>query len=266
MNCLPSFLPEDNFQWKLWIYTNYDCNLSCAYCLAQSGPRAARRAIGLPVVEQLVDEALSAGFVGVFFTGGEPLLLDEIYPMLAYASQRLPTTLLTNAMLLQGRRLAQLQAVANDQLTIQVSLDGGQAAAHDANRGDGSWARTVAGIQTLLRQGFHVRLSTTETAANSASLAEICALHESWGIPEADHLIRPLARRGFSAAGLEVGLENLSPELTVNVDGVYWHPLATDADLLVTPKIFPLAEAVEKVRAQLSALARGEAGPLKTFT
>jgi sulfatase maturation enzyme AslB (radical SAM superfamily) len=26
--------------WKLWLYTNYDCNLSCSYCVAESTPAA----------------------------------------------------------------------------------------------------------------------------------------------------------------------------------------------------------------------------------
>ncbi len=40
---------------KLWIYTNYDCNLRCCYCLAESAPGAPRRAIGLDAVRRLVD-------------------------------------------------------------------------------------------------------------------------------------------------------------------------------------------------------------------
>ncbi len=34
------------FLWKLWMYTNYDCNLRCSYCVAKSGPNAPRRALG----------------------------------------------------------------------------------------------------------------------------------------------------------------------------------------------------------------------------
>ena len=36
-------------------------------------------------------------------------------------------------------------------------------------------------------------------------------------------------------------MANLVPELTVNLDGVFWHPLSTDADMQVSKKIFPLA-------------------------
>ena len=237
----------DNFQWKLWVYSNYDCNLSCTYCLAQSSPSAPRRAIGLDTVRRLVDEAVEANFSCIYFTGGEPLILDDIYSMLSYAAQRLPTVLLTNAMLIKPKRLARLRAIANENLVIQVSLDGGSAGPHDAYRGAGTWALTVEGIQTLQANGFKVRLSTTQTSANATHLDEICDFHRSLGISEEDHFIRPLARRGSSTEGLEVGLDNLSPEITANIDGIYWHPLATEKDMLVSQQLFPLSAAVQKV-------------------
>src|SRR5688572_12552483 len=87
------------FQWKLWIYTNYDCNLKCSYCVAKSGPSVPRRALGVNNVKRLVDEAIALGFEHIFFTGGEPFILNEIYEMLAYSSARIKTTVLTNAML-----------------------------------------------------------------------------------------------------------------------------------------------------------------------
>src|SRR5437762_11927843 len=93
------------FQWKLWIYTNYDCNLKCSYCVAKSGPNVPRRALGLANVKRLVEDAVALGFDHVFFTGGEPFLLNDIYKMLAYTSARVKTTVLTNAILIRGRRL-----------------------------------------------------------------------------------------------------------------------------------------------------------------
>ena len=251
---------------KLWIYTNYDCNLTCAYCLAESSPTAPRRALSLSVVQQLIDEAVALNFTEVFFTGGEPFILDEIYDMLAYSSARLKTTVLTNAMLLKGARLDRLTAINNERLSVQVSLDGARPEQHDAYRGAGSWAKTIEGIKALQARGFHVRLSTTETSANSAHLAEVCEFHRALGIAEDDHFIRPLAKRGFSNEGLEVDMKNLVPELTVNVDGVFWHPLSTDADLQINNRIFPLATAVEKMRCVVDEIARTGTVPLITFT
>ena len=256
-------------QWKLWIYTNYDCNLRCSYCVAKSSPNAPRRAIGLANVQRLVDEAAARGFDHVFFTGGEPFLLNDIYDMLAYASARVKTTVLTNAMLLRGERLDKLCAIAHeagDNLIVQVSLDGGRPDDHDAYRGPGTWEKTVEGIQLLQERGFRVRLGTTETPVNSAHLDKLCAFHRSIGIPDEDHFVRPLAKRGYSREGIELGMHNLIPELTVNLDGVFWHPLSTDADMQVSRQVFPLAAAVERVQTQLDTIARTGAAPLMTFT
>jgi hypothetical protein len=149
---------------------------------------------------------------------------------------------------------------------VQVSLDGGRPEHHDAYRGAGSWEKTVAGLRQLQAAGFRVRLGTTETPVNSAHLDELCTFHRSLGIPDEDHFVRPLAKRGYSREGLELNMQNLVPELTVNLDGVFWHPLSTDADMQVGRRVFPLAAAVERVQSQLDALASTGALPLMTFT
>lgn len=259
----PSEVPA--FPWKLWIYTNYDCNLRCSYCVARSSPNVPRRAIGLANVQRLIDEAGQLGFVHAFFTGGEPFLLPDIYDMLAYSSARMETTVLTNAMLLHGSRLEKLASIANEQLIVQVSLDGGSAEVHDAYRGAGSWERTVTGIRELQSRGFRVRLGTTETPVNSAHLKQLCEFHRSLGIPDEDHFIRPLARRGNSREGLELSMVNLVPEVTVNLDGIFWHPLSTDADMQVSRRMFPLATAVERIQGQLEKIARTGGAPLMEF-
>lgn len=244
-------------QWKLWLYTNFDCNLTCTYCVAESSPTTSRRALSLNKVRRLVDEALELGFRKVFFTGGEPFILTEIYDMLAYASSCMKTTVLTNAMLLRGQRLDKLCAIANENLSIQVSLDGGRAEPHDAYRGRGSWDKTVEGIRHLQSKGFHVLISSTETPANTAYLDELHTFRRSLGIPDEDHFVRPLARRGFSQEGVEVGTDTLVPEVTVTIDGVYWHPLVapSDTDMLVSKQIFPLARAVACIEQQVEAIA-----------
>ena len=238
--------------WKLWIYTNYDCNQRCSYCVVRSSPGAPRQAIGAGNALRLVDEAVELGFGEVYLTGGEPFLLEEIFDILEYASARIRTCVLTNALLLKGARLDRLAAVAGDSLTLQVSLDGACPAQHDAYRGAGTWVKTVAGIRRLQERGLRLRLSTTLTPANCDQLEDLCAFHRSLGIAEEDHVVRPLARRGRSQAGVELGKGDLAPEITVNHEGVFWHPLATDPDLLVSREIFPLKDAVQKIAAYLT--------------
>jgi len=236
-----------NMAWKLWLYTNYDCNLTCRYCVARSGPNVPRRALSSSLIRQVVDEAADLSFRHLFLTGGEPFLLPDIYDTLAYCSARLPTTVLTNATLLHENRLDQLDAIRNEQLVVQVSLDGAGPETHDRYRGRGTWVRTVAGIRRLLDRGYRVRIGTTETPANTAHLEELRIFLASLGILPDDHFVRPLARRGFSREGVDLGIDDLVPELTVNVDGVYWHPLSTDRDMLIAKSPLPLRDALKRV-------------------
>jgi hypothetical protein len=60
-------------------------------------------------------------------------------------------------------------------------------------------------------------------------------------------------------------MANLVPEVTVNLDGVFWHPLSTDADMRVSKKMFPLATAVHRIQHQLEEMARTGSVPLLEF-
>jgi len=250
---------------KLWIYTNYDCNLRCSYCVAESHPGAAKRAIPLTTVKRIVDEADSLGFKSIYFTGGEPFILEDIYEMLAYASAKLTTTILTNVMLFSDRRLQKLLEINHPQLILQVSLDGSQPEQHDPYRGQGSWQKTIDGIHKLQELGIQIRFSTTETSANSEFMDEICDFRRTLGISDEDHIIRPLAKRGFSDQGMEVGKHNLTPEMTINAEGVYWHPLSTDPDLLVSTEIFPLAVAISQIRVELAEISSSQNSGMEEF-
>ncbi len=235
---------------RLWLYTNYDCNLSCSYCVAESFVGAERRGLTLQQITRLVDEAVELGMTELFLTGGEPFILHDIFSALSYGLQRMHVTVLSNGILLKGKRLQQLEELPHrERLTVQISLDGSNAATHDFYRGAGSWQKAIDAIVRLKAADFHVRLGTTQTPENSHDLAAMCQLHRSLGISDEDHIIRSLVRRGFSAKGMAISLPALEPEVTVDRDGVYWHPVATDPDLLITSDISPLRNAVEQIAA-----------------
>jgi MoaA/NifB/PqqE/SkfB family radical SAM enzyme len=253
---------------KLWLYTNFDCNLRCTYCVTESTPEAPRRPLGLANARRLVDEAAALGFGDVFFTGGEPFILDEIYEMLAYASTWMRTTVLTNGMLMRGRRLDRLSEIADGNLWVQVSLDGGRATHHDPYRGEGTWVKTVEGIKQLISRGIQVCISTTETPANSNYLDELHTFRRGLGIADEDHFVRPMARRGFATEGVDVGRSTLEPELTVTAEGIYWHPLISPnaTDMRVMDEILSLADAVACISEELEAGGGAEQGERIEFT
>jgi MoaA/NifB/PqqE/SkfB family radical SAM enzyme len=257
---------DENLLHRLWLYTNYDCNLSCSYCVAESFVGAQRNGLTLEQVYQLIEEAAALGMTELFLTGGEPFILHDIFDMLRFGLERMQVTVLSNGILLKGSRLQRLEALPHrDRLTVQISLDGSDAAIHDFYRGAGSWQKALEAIRRLKNTGFHVRLGTTQTPENMHDLPAMCQLHRSLGISDKDHIIRPLVQRGFSAKGMAISLPALEPEMTVNREGVYWHPVATDPDLLISPHIFPLQAAIEQIRELREAMVTVTGGAASRF-
>ncbi len=240
---------------RLWIYTNFDCNLACDYCCARSSPQADRNGLGLDRVRRLAAEAVDAGVSELILTGGEPFLLPDIDEVVHACTVHLPTTLLTNGMLFRGRRLEALRRMDRARLALQISLDSATADLHDRHRGKGSWAKAVSGIRIARAEGFQVRVAATLPTERTRELEPFHEFLDALGIGPDDQVIRTLAHRGFATEGIELTRESLIPEVTVTADGVYWHPVsAGHDDQLVTRKIFPLGGAIEEVRQQFGRL------------
>jgi pyruvate-formate lyase-activating enzyme len=232
---------------RLWLYTNFHCNLHCDYCCVRSSPDAPRRELGLERVRRIAPEAVELGVKEIFVTGGEPFLLEDIGEILISCATAAPTTVLTNGMLFTGRRVESLRALPRDRIVLQISLDSATPELHDLHRGPGTWARTREGIQRARAEGFRVRLAAT--VSTDADAEKFRQFLDAETIASEDRVIRRIALRGAASEGVAVTRSDLVPEVTITAEGVYWHPVgAEDADLLVTPDIFPLSESFAAVR------------------
>jgi pyruvate-formate lyase-activating enzyme/TusA-related sulfurtransferase len=232
---------------RLWLYTNFDCNLRCDYCCVRSSPTATRRELGLSRVQRIAREAAALGVREIFVTGGEPFLLDDIAQIVEACAAAAPTTVLTNGMLFAGRRLEALRSLSRERVTLQISLDSPTPERHDLHRGPGTWQRAWEGIQRARAEGFRVRLAATVASDDEAG--EFRRFLDAHSIPERDRVIRRIALRGFAEEGLALARADLVPEITITAEGVYWHPVgAEDSDLRVRSEIFPLEESFAAVK------------------
>jgi len=134
-----------------------------------------------------------------------------------------------------------------DRVTLQISLDSPTPERHDSRRGKGTWARAWKGIERARAEGFRVRIAATVSSDEDAE--EFRRFLDAHQIEEEDRVIRRIALRGSATQGIALARADLLPEITITAEGIYWHPVgAEDADLLVTPEIFPLAESFAAVR------------------
>ncbi len=243
---------------RVWFYSNYHCNLQCSYCLTESGPRVLRRELPGEVILDRAAEAEALGFTAFGVTGGEPFIRDDMPALVAELGRRRPTVVLSNATLLNERRLRELEPVADLPVHVQISLDHPEPVDNDEMRGPENFRKVMEAIPKLVERGIGVRIATTledPDAVDPEQRERLCELHRSMGIPDEDHVVRPIVNRGRAATndlGLLAGFEQLEPELTVTVDGAFYSPFGPtvrggrlDSDLLVSRATAPLQRPVD---------------------
>lgn len=148
----------------LWLNTGTLCNIECAHCYIESSPRNDRlEYLRLRDVRPILDEAVGMGAGEIGFTGGEPFMNPELIAMAGECLERgFSVLILTNAMapmMNKRKELLDLLVRRGRGLRLRVSLDHHTAAAHDAERGAGSFERTMAGLRWLLEAGFDVSVA-----------------------------------------------------------------------------------------------------------
>ncbi|MEO6512680.1 MAG: radical SAM protein [Nocardioides sp.] len=233
---------------RLWAYTNFDCNLACGYCCAESSPRADARRLTTDVARQAFAEFAALGGRELFLTGGEPFMHPELGAVVE-AAAGLDRTILTNAMVFaRGPRREILEGLDRS-VSLQVSLDSATSDLHDAQRGRGSWARALTGIGLARSLGFRVRVAATLYDEDPAGVADLHRRLDDEGIAADDRIIRPVAQEGFADTGLHVSIDTLEPEPTITADGAWWHPVAvSNHHLRVADAPVPVAEIFGVIR------------------
>ena len=235
---------------RLWLYSNYHCNLACSYCLTDSAPGVPRRLLAPKQMIEAADQARALGFRALGVTGGEPFVIPEMPEILAELARRLPVLVLSNATLFTPRLVERMRPLAELPVSVQISLDSAEPDVNDELRGPRNFARTMRAIPRLIDLGIPVRIATTGDHNSAEQMQRLCELHRSLGVPDEDHVVRPIVRRGRAAErgmGVVAEPKDLQPELTLTADGAFWSPFAPtvrtgrlDTDLLVTRQRLPL--------------------------
>jgi MoaA/NifB/PqqE/SkfB family radical SAM enzyme len=233
---------------RLWLYSNYHCNLVCTYCLTESGPKVARRELDPATMINLAREARELGFTGVGVTGGEPFLVPDMPELLVELSRVLSVLVLTNGTLFQRALFERMAPLSDADVTLQVSLDHPEPEVNDLMRGPENFRKVVEAVPALLQRGIRVRIATTLEEENAEDMTRLCALHRRLGVGDDDHVVRPVIRRG-RAETEEMGVWSpFAPTVTRGV---------LDTDLLLTRTVQPLQRPLDAMLAVVGARPEG---------
>ena len=165
------------------LLVTYRCNLRCRVCdLPQRALRRRSqgdRELDQGALEGVLRDMKAIGTLGVGVSGGEPMLREDVLPLLAYG-RRLGLHMHLNT---DGFRVAERAAdlVRTGVESVNISLDGASAETHDRARGrPGAFSDAVAAIAALARErrspsSLRVTAVTVLTSANIDSVEQVAA-------------------------------------------------------------------------------------------
>lgn len=224
---------RDSVPYSGGLELTHRCNLSCKHCY-QFSPRGGELDTGqwLRVLEELA----ASGCLFISFTGGEPLLREDLPQLLtAAAGMSYALTLQTNAVLLDAafaRMLGELPT-----LRVDVSIYGADPGTHDRFTGlDGSFAAARRAMELLRENGVPLLLKATVGDFNLDEVTGIAALADSLGAKVIfSSLIFPRNDRDTAPTRLrldDAGLERFIRFETEYMLGTLRELMGVDADEL----------------------------------
>jgi len=189
----------------VWNFTNR-CNLNCLHCHQDSCPTLNQSELTTPQALKVVDNMADAGLSILTFSGGEPLLREDLYEVARHATERgIFCSIATNGTLITKEVPEKLYSAGMK--SVEIGLDGVSAKTHDFLRNTpGSFDATIEGIKNCAEFGKFrdIAIATTLNKMNVKEIPQIIDLCEELGATKF-YLNRIIAAgRGKNATHLDV--------------------------------------------------------------
>jgi len=253
-----SVLP-DTLRMVAW-ETTRSCNLACIHCRASSlcGPYEGELSESRSL--QLLDEIAAVGKPVVILTGGEPLLRKDIFQLATYGDGLgLRMVLATNGTLVTDDVARKM--IDSGIKRVSVSIDGMDAASHDAFRGQpGAFAGAMAGIEAMKKAGMEFQINTTVTRANLGQIKQLLDLTVRLGAAAQHIFLLVPTGRGKDLADWEIGPVDYEETLAWFFEAGLNCPIQTK--VTCAPHYHRIYHQRKKERVKTEA----EAGPLHAMT
>ncbi len=210
---LPSHLLQFSADKKPVIVWNMTrrCNLKCVHCYARAVDVYGKDEIDTASAKRMIDDLAAYGVPVMLFSGGEPLVREDLVELAAYAVEKgMRAVISTNGTLITPQKAAELKKVGLSY--VGISLDGLEEA-HDRFRGKkGSFAKALEGVENCQAEGLKVGLRFTINKRNAGEIPGIFNILRDMEIPRACfyHLV-------YSGRGSELIREDLDHQATRDV-------------------------------------------------
>ncbi|MFA5240532.1 MAG: radical SAM protein [Phycisphaerae bacterium] len=164
------------------------CNLKCLHCYSSSTSDRSTGELSTAEAKQLLHQIAEVNTPVVLFTGGEPLLREDLFELLAEAKQlSLRTVISTNGTLIDSASAKNFVTLGVSY--VGVSIDGDESLHDKFRQSPGCFKAALAGVENCQNAGLRTGLRFTITKQNidkipaafdiaaSADIRRICFYH-----------------------------------------------------------------------------------------
>jgi 12,18-didecarboxysiroheme deacetylase len=193
------------------------CNLKCVHCYAQSRDIAYKNELTTQQGKDLIDDLAQFGTPVILFSGGEPLMREDLPELAQYARQKgMRAVISTNGTLIDKKMAKVLKEIGLSY--VGVSLDG-MRETNDKFRGvKGAFDLALAGMRNCRVEGIKVGLRFTINKRNVKDIPAIFDLLEKEKIPRVCFYHLVYAGRGSKLVEQELSHEDSRKTLDLIMD------------------------------------------------
>ena len=167
-------------------FVTYQCNYRCKMCDLPSRDKKigmqGLKHLSTPCMKKLIKDCADLGVIGMSFTGGEPLMREDIFNLLSYAKELgIITHLNTNGFFINEEVAERLISIKVD--SVSISLDGSREVTHDTIRGaQGSFKMALEAVEkinharNLLKAPIRLKVSSVVNNSNVDELPDMLKL------------------------------------------------------------------------------------------
>jgi pseudo-rSAM protein/SPASM domain protein len=208
------------------------CNLRCIHCYYTAKAEPDPDELSTREAEAFVDDLAEFGVPVLLFSGGEPLMREDLYHLGAYAVERgMRTVISTNGTLIDRDDAERIKEAGFSY--VGISLDGiGET--NDRFRGvSGSFDAALDGFHNCQAAGVRTGLRLTLNKHNVQDLSDILDLLRDEGIPRACFYHLVYAGRGQRLRADDLTLEDTRDAVDMIFDRtIAFHEEGTDIEIL----------------------------------
>jgi radical SAM protein with 4Fe4S-binding SPASM domain len=148
------------------------CNLRCLHCYSASGPNIPDDELSTAQAKKLLTDLVAINCPVVLFSGGEPLLREDLFELLAEAKRLgLQSVISTNGTLINESIAGKLKTAGVSY--IGISFDGVESFHDHFRQSRGAFKAAMKGVRNCQKLGLRTGLRFTITKSNASQISDV---------------------------------------------------------------------------------------------